>query len=95
MGWHGTAGDGEMTRGVEGTARAFQRWFDERSATWPGHLYGLGFRAMLALQSTKAPVVPEAIERDNRRDLANFTAAYAAHVASTSGSEKPSQDDTP
>jgi hypothetical protein len=48
-----------MTRGVEGTARAFQRWFDERSATWPGHLYGLGFRAVLALKSTTAPAVPD------------------------------------
>lgn len=71
-----------MTRGVEGTARAFQRWFDEQSGTWPGHLYGLGFRALLALKSTTSPVVPDVIAKQNHRDLAAFYAAYTAHVAS-------------
>lgn len=71
-----------MTRGVEGTARAFQRWFDEQSSAWPGHLYGLGFRAVLAMKSTTAPAVPDVIVRQNRRDLLAFTEAYQAHVAS-------------
>lgn len=38
------------------------------------------------------PDVPDIITREAAKDLANFTAAYAAHV---SGSEKTSQEASP
>lgn len=67
------------TKNIQSTARAFQRWFDERGADWPGHLYGLGFRAVLALKSMDQARVPDVIVRQNARDLTAFVEAYAAH----------------
>lgn len=67
---------------VQSTARAFQRWFDERGHAWPGHLYALGFRAVLALKSACQPSLPDVIDRQNARDLTAFVEGYAAHSAS-------------
>jgi hypothetical protein len=44
--------------------------------------FDLGRRALLALKTLDQPDVPDVMVKEAAKDLANFTAAYAAHVAS-------------
>lgn len=77
---------------VKRDIRALERWLDEAGPSWPRDIYDLGRRALLAMKMLDQPDVPDIITREAAKDLANFTAAYAAHV---SGSEKTSQEASP
>lgn len=67
---------------VKRDIRALERWLDEAGPSWPQDVFDLGRRALLALKTLDQPDVPEVMVRMAATDLANFTAAYAAHVAS-------------
>jgi hypothetical protein len=62
--------------------RSMERWLEESGATWPQSVFDLGRRALLALKTLDQPDVPDVMVKEAAKDLANFTAAYAAHVAS-------------
>lgn len=63
-------------------ARAFERWINEASPSWPDDLKKLGTFALLALKTLDVPKPPELMVREAAKDMAAFLEAYAAHIAS-------------
>lgn len=62
--------------------RALERWLAEAGPSWPRDLRDKGQRALLGMKMLEGQQVPEVGIRETAKDLADFTAAYAAFVAS-------------